>query len=158
QLNQAAEVVHNLRLGPGASIATAVRARSGLSNVDKKFVAQAEVRQASPVRLAQFFERIETRTQTLRAHSRGHPPIAQPGDALQGGIGGAPNQDGQMWTLHRPRIGDDGSKLIVLALKRHLASLTQAFDNLDTLVSDPTARRKGSRPQGSELFRQPTHA
>src|SRR5262249_49174287 len=155
QIHQTSQVVHDLRLRTGASITAAVCASSGSSNIDKELVAQAEVRQASPVCLAQLVERVETRPQALRAQPRGHPPISQPGDPLQRRVGGATDQDGRMRTLYRPRTGDDGIKLIVLALKRHLAPLAQTFDNLDTLVRDPTTCGKGPCPQGDKLLCQP---
>src|SRR5215831_1824598 len=114
QINQTSQVVHDLRLRTGASITATVRASSGFPNIDKELVAQAEVRQASPVRLAQFVEHVETRPQALRAQPRGHPPVSQPGDPLQCRVGGATDQDGRMRTLYRPRTGNDGIKLIVL--------------------------------------------
>ena len=62
-----------------------------------------------------------------------------------------------MRMLHRPRVGDDGSKLIVLTLKRHLATCAYALDNLDSLICDPTARGIGACIQGGKLLRQPAH-
>ena len=83
QINQAAEVVHNVRLGTCASIAAAVCAYPGFANVKKELMAQAEVRKAAPLRLAQLLERAETRPQALGAQPRGYPPISQPGSPLQ---------------------------------------------------------------------------
>ena len=57
QLHQALKVIDNLLLGPGARISAAVRACPGLPNAEKELMAQAEVGQASPVRLAQLLER-----------------------------------------------------------------------------------------------------
>jgi hypothetical protein len=54
QINQASEVVHDIRLGTCANISIAVRAFPGFPNVDKKLMAKAEVGKASPLRLAQL--------------------------------------------------------------------------------------------------------
>src|SRR5262249_40719017 len=131
QINQAAEIVHNVRLGTCASITAAACANPGFPDVNKELMAQAEGRQASSLRLAQLLERAETRTKVFRAQPGGQPPISDPGCSLQCCIGGATNQDGWMRTLHRPRAGDDRIKLIVLTLKRHLATCAYALDNLD---------------------------
>ena len=119
QINQAAEVVHNVRLGTGASISAAVCTYPGFPDVNKELMAQAEVRKASPLRLAQLLGvLIRARRRSGRSPVDNHP--SQPGGPLQRCIGGATNQDGWMRTLHRPRTENDGIKLIVLTLKRHL--------------------------------------
>src|SRR5262245_59767152 len=94
QINQATQIVHNVRLGPCASIAAAVCPSPGFPNVNKKLMAQAEVCKASPLHLTKLLERVQTRPQALRAQPGGQPPISKPGGPLQRCIGGASNQDG----------------------------------------------------------------
>ena len=60
QINQAAEVVYNVRLRTCASIAATVCTSPGFPNVNKELMAQAEVRKASPLRLAELLERAQT--------------------------------------------------------------------------------------------------
>src|SRR5215813_7635479 len=56
QINQVAEVIYNVRLGACASIAAAVCSYPGFPNINKELMAQAEIRKASPLRLAQLLE------------------------------------------------------------------------------------------------------
>ena len=63
-----------------------------------------------------------------------------------------------MRMLDRPRPGDNGIKLIVFTLKCHIATLAQAFHDLNTLVGHPTTRGKWPCIQGGKLLRTPAHA
>jgi hypothetical protein len=58
QINQASEVVHDIRLGTRARIPVTVRAFPGFSYVDKELMAKAEVGKTSPLCLAQLLERV----------------------------------------------------------------------------------------------------
>jgi hypothetical protein len=67
QIDQASEVIHDIRLGTGAKVSGPIRAWPGFSNVDKELVAQAEVGEASSLCLAQLLEQVETFAKALRA-------------------------------------------------------------------------------------------
>jgi hypothetical protein len=58
QINQASEVVHDIRLRTCTRISVAVGAFPGFSDVDKELMAEAEVGKASPFCLAQLPERV----------------------------------------------------------------------------------------------------
>src|SRR5262245_4600925 len=76
QINQVAEVIHNISLGACASIAAAVSASPGFPNVNKELMVQAKVRQTSPLRLAKPLQCAQTCPPAVTAQPRGQPPIS----------------------------------------------------------------------------------
>ena len=57
QIDEASEVVHDIRLRTCTRISAAARAFSGVPNANKKLMDKVEVGKSSPLRLAQPLER-----------------------------------------------------------------------------------------------------